>query len=612
MDGGNQLGGDDPAELVLMGGSNEPNGDGVKARREEKSGDMNGGVKPGGDEPAELAQMGGSNERNGDGRKARIVSSGPGEVGEQSEGMEREEEMEEFEIRGDGASNEETDGEEGEGEGEWEGEEEGEILDQEGEKGDIVESVLREIHAWEGKSKGQPVRQGDIKGRNGRKSTGLRGKRRKEGERSGVRDVRVGVMEARGGASGFPKPVSRGGRARGRRRLVDRWMAGLPENTERTTIEKPSSRRGRRGRRLADGWVGGPWEESTSAFRWVNEVGKQEDMLAFPDSYYQWQWPVQRLGKSWRGMFMRRNTQYDIKNTPSCQGILPKSAYVNAPIWKSDAGVSELKLLSELQRKVENNESIPQDLEDFMLKERWLIWMPRFGLGNSLRAYTSAFIFALLSGRRWQPQAGNFFEKTWRTDPQMNQCVHSAFNCRTIWCIRSKVLSQLLGKGPKPGVEEVVDRDLRVVPPLVLPGIGSKTEEREVQEGTVEPQMVRKGEGLRVQFDVSIHIRGLSINVEGDYCRNREDMSCRERSQQEEMLRVQELMKPTQWRCIARLMQTCNAVPFFPLVKQGVSWRKEGGFSSGGGCRMNGQLMILFLWPPLCHLAAPQPLVLAT
>ncbi|CAI5968135.1 unnamed protein product [Closterium sp. NIES-65] len=503
MDGGNQLGGDEPAELVLMGGSNERNGDGVKARREEKSGDMNGGVKPGGDEPAELAQMGGSNERNGDGWKARTVSSGLG----------------------------------------------------------------------------QPVRQGDIKGRNGRKSTGLRGKRRKEGERSGVRDVRVGVMEARGGASGFPKPVSRGGRARGRQRLVDRWMAGLPENTERTTIEKPSSRRGRRGRRLADGWVGGPWEESTSAFRWVNEVGKQEDMLAFPDSYYQWQWPVQRLGKSWRGMFMRGNTQYDIKrlsgswsgmfmrgntrcnikNTPSCQGILPKSAYVNAPIWKSDAGVSELKLLSELQRKVENNESIPQDLEDFMLKERWLIWMPRFGLGNSLRAYTSAFIFALLSGRRllrwkggnhkqvlerlcnafycgidelhykgdirkhaklmnaitlemhgldYSPNVvavytGNFFEKTWRTDPQMNQCVHSAFNCHTIWCIRSKVLSLLLGKGPKPGVEEVVDRDLRVVPPLVLPGIGSKTEEREVQEGTVEPQMVRKGEGLQVQFDVS-------------------------------------------------------------------------------------------------------------
>ncbi|CAI5982618.1 unnamed protein product [Closterium sp. NIES-64] len=195
MDGGNQLGGDEPAELVLMGGSNERNGDGVKARREEKSGDMNGGVKPGGDEPAELAQMGGSNERNGDGWKARTVSSGL-------------------------------------------------------------------------------------------------------------------------------------------------------------------------------------------------------------DSYYQWHLPVERLGSSWRGMFMRGSGRYDVKNTPSCQGILPKSAYVNAPIWKSDAGVSELKLLSELQRKVENNESIPQDLEDFMLKERWLIWMPRFGLGNSLRAYTSAFIFALLSGRR--------------------------------------------------------------------------------------------------------------------------------------------------------------------------------------------------------------------
>ncbi|CAI7763210.1 unnamed protein product [Closterium sp. NIES-54] len=318
-----------------------------------------------------------------------------------------------------------------------------------------------------------------------------------------------------------------------------------------------------------------------------------------------------RLGGSWRGMFMRDDARYDVKNTPSCQGILPASAYVNAPIWDSDAGVSELKLLSELQRKVESNESIPQGLEDFMLKERWLIWMPRFGLGNSLRAYTSAFIFALLSGRRllrWKGgnhkqvlerlcnafycgidelhykgdirkhaklmnaitlemhglnfspnvvavYTGNFFEKTWRTDPQMNQCVHSAFGCRSIWCIRSKVLSLLLGKGPKPGVQEVVDRDLRVVPPLVLTGKGVGTEEEEAKGEKVEPQMVTKGEGLRVQFDVSIHIRGLSMEVEGDYCMNKEDKKCQKRAQQQEIMRVHEIMKPTQWRCIARLMQ---------------------------------------------------------
>ncbi|CAI5480531.1 unnamed protein product [Closterium sp. Yama58-4] len=327
-------------------------------------------------------------------------------------------------------------------------------------------------------------------------------------------------------------------------------------------------------------------------------------------------------------MFMRGDTRYDVKGTPSCKGILPASAYVNDPIWRADAGVSELKLLSELQHKVESNESIPEGLEDFMLKERWLIWMPRFGLGNSLRAYTSAFIFALLSGRRllrwkggnhkqvlerlcnafycgidelhykgdirkhaklmnaitlemhgldYSPNVvavytGNFFEKTWRTDPQMNQCVHSAFNCRTIWCIRSKVLSLLLGKGPKPGVQDVVDRDLRVVPPMVLKGKGVGTEEVEGEGGKVEPQMVRKGEGLRVQFDVSLHVRGLSMQVEGDYCMNREDNKCQKRAQQEETQRVHELMKPTQWRCIARLLQ-------FLRIKKAAA----GGFSNATG-----------------------------
>ncbi|CAI5962123.1 unnamed protein product [Closterium sp. NIES-65] len=205
------------------------------------------------------------------------------------------------------------------------------------------------------------------------------------------------------------------------------------------------------------------------------------------------------------------------------------------------------------EERIEEQQMVDQQLGEQQTGEPQTGEQEMWGIRDGGRVLVSGTTTAPVR-RSTRITRGNFFEKTWRTDPQMNQCVHSAFNCRTIWCIRSKVLSLLLSKGPKPGVEEVVDRDLRVVPPLVLPEIGSRTE-REVQEGTVEPQMVRKGEGLRVQFDVSIHIRGLSINVEGDYCRNREDMSCRERAQQEEMLRVQELMKPTQWRCIARLMQ---------------------------------------------------------
>ncbi|CAI5480530.1 unnamed protein product, partial [Closterium sp. Yama58-4] len=360
-------------------------------------------------------------------------------------------------------------------------------------------------------------------------------------------------------------------------------------------------------------------------------------------------------------------------NTPSCQGILPESAYVNAPIWGLDAGVSELKLLSKLQRQQEKQnhepvrqdqqENLPQDQRDFMLKERWLIWMPRFGLGNSLRAYTSAFVFALLSGRRllrwhggnhkqvldrlchafycgidelhyigdigkhaklmdarrlemhgldYSPNvvavySGAFFDRLWRTDSQLNQCVSDAFACTSLWCIRSKVLSLLLGKGPRPGMQEVVDRDLRVVPPLVprAGGVeavgmkeagvdggeveggkveggkveggkveggkveggkveggkveggkveGGKVEGGKVEGGKVEPQMVKKGEGLRLQFDVALHIRGHAINVEGVYCANK-DRKCREKAQRGEQIREHAYMRPRQWRCIARLMQ---------------------------------------------------------
>ncbi|CAI5962122.1 unnamed protein product [Closterium sp. NIES-65] len=661
---------------------------------------MDGGDKP---EGSGLVQMESSSE-------PRASSGGEWKEGTGDRAMEREEEGEDFEMSDD----DERDGNDLTDEGE-EGEE-GEVRP-EGEERDIIESVFREIHAWKGESSVQREGQGGVEGQRTRKSTGIstgismgiRSSRRKEGDGGGLR----GLVGVRRGVSGVTKPGI-GRTAHGRRRLVGGWMAGVPENTERTAIEKQSTRRGKRGRRLVDGWmagvpeksertaiekprsrrrrrrlvdgwVGGPWEKASSAFQWVNEAGNKEEILgveagskADPQRYYQWQWPVERLGASWHGMFMRGDAGYDIKvsvelnqnwtgpvarlgaswhgmfmrgdarydikwpvarlgfswcgateyddteyddtrygvkNTPSCGGILPESAYVNLPVWGSDAGVSELKLLSTVQRQQEKQNHkqpvpVPQDQRDFMLKERWLIWMPRFGLGNSLRAYTSSFIFALLSGRRllrwhggnhkqvldrlcnafycgvdelqykgdisrhaklmdakkleihgfdYSPNvvavySGAFFDRLWRGDPQVNQCVHDAFSCRSLWCIRSKVLSLLLGNGPKPGMQDVVDRDLRVVPPLVLRGEEVGRKEGEVTEGKVEPRMVQKGEGLRLQFDVALHIRGHAINVEGDYC-IKNDKKCREKAQRGEQVRAHAYMKPRQWRCIVRLMQ---------------------------------------------------------
>ncbi|CAI5460522.1 unnamed protein product [Closterium sp. Yama58-4] len=307
------------------------------------------------------------------------------------------------------------------------------------------------------------------------------------------------------------------------------------------------------------------------------------------------------------------------QNTPSCKGVLPPPAYTNQPIHGHDANETELKTLGNVRRQQEKHEPLPLDLliswagvgketqlpisqalQGDMSRERWLIWAPRFGLGNSLRGYTSAFIFALLSGRRFLRWHGGSHRKVLErlcdafycgldelhykgdmrkhtklmegrelvihglnyyspvmavtSDPQINQCVHDAFNCRSLWCIQSQVLSLLLGKGPKPGVQEVVDRDLRVVPPLVFRGGGMGMEEGEEKGGKVEPQMVAKGEGLRLQFDLSIHIRGHSVNVEGDHCGDK-DTRCQERAQQAEISRAHNLMKPNRWRCIARLAQ---------------------------------------------------------
>ncbi|CAI5962139.1 unnamed protein product, partial [Closterium sp. NIES-65] len=410
----------------------------------------------GGDEPERsgLGQMG--HLRNGDGEGVEL-STGKERGLESGEDLESKEESEELEMSGDaGEENAEKDEEaEEEGEEDEAGEEDEE---------DTIESVFKEIHAWEGEGSSERDGERHIEGERhrARESRGgvfensqkpgsaeRDGERDIEGDRyrarestgkgeSGSREERSrrwkeaisemrgewDVKEARGvrgerrGVSGVPKGVRRGGRT-GRRRLVDGWMAGLPENTERTAIEKTSRRgRTRRRRRLVDGWVAGPQEKGESAFRWRNEVGDDEEMLTQHHDSYQWQWPVARLGDSWRGMFMRE-ARYDIANTPSCKGILPPPAYTNLPILGRDANETELKILGNVRRHQEKREAIPMDLLvswagvgketrdpimegllESIPRERWLIWAPRFGLGNSLRGYTSAFIFALLSGRR--------------------------------------------------------------------------------------------------------------------------------------------------------------------------------------------------------------------
>ncbi|CAI5523082.1 unnamed protein product [Closterium sp. Naga37s-1] len=712
---------------------------------------MDGGDKP---EGSGLVQMESSSE-------PRASSGGEWKEGTGDRAMEREEEGEDFEMSDD----DERDGNDLTDEGE-EGEE-GEVR-QEGEERDIIESVFREIHAWKGESSVQREGQGGVEGQRTRKSTGIStgismgivSSRRKEGDGGGLR----GLVGVRRGVSGVTKPGI-GRTAHGRRRLVGGWMAGVPENTERTAIEKQSTRRGKRGRRLVDGWmagvpeksertaiekprsrrrrrrlvdgwVGGPWEKASSAFQWVNEAGNKEEILgveagskADPQRYYQWQWPVERLGASWHGMFMRGDAGYDIKwpvarlgfswcgdteyddteyddteyddtayddteyddtayndtaydtayddtrahplekasslgmsRTPGrpprlglgrwsfraeasqhcaapageaksqarssrptgfhAEGAL---AHLDATVWAGElpegvhlvvhlcsaVGTEAAAVARGEPQAGEGGESMEQACG--MRMWGWggvegRIWT--YGIrpykkvsgkacgtiagggdlhkqeraGRVLDRLCNAFycgvdelqykgdisrhaklmdakkleihgfdyspnVVAVYSGKffdrlwRGDPQVnqcvhdafscrslwcircalslhsllfplphpfppGAFFDRLWRGDPQVNQCVHDAFSCRSLWCIRSKVLSLLLGNGPKPGMQDVVDRDLRVVPPLVLRGEEVGRKEGGVTEGKVEPRMVQKGEGLRLQFDVALHIRG--------------------------------------------------------------------------------------------------------
>ncbi|CAI7838572.1 unnamed protein product [Closterium sp. NIES-54] len=263
-------------------------------------------LRNGDDGGKDFAQHRGGVELNAG--KARGLVSG--------EELESKGEREELEMSGaDGEkkeekNEEEEEAEEGQEEEEGEAEEEGEETEE-----DIIESLLREVDEWKGDESGQLEWQRGID-RRVREGTGVgRVRKQKVGKSSKLGTVRE-VMESRGvsgGVSGVPKEVRRGGRT-ARRRLVDGWMAGLPENTERTLIERPRARRGkggRRRRRLVDGWVAGPQEKGESAFRWRNEVGDEEEMLTQHHDSYQWQWPVARLGDSWRGMFMRE-ARYDI------------------------------------------------------------------------------------------------------------------------------------------------------------------------------------------------------------------------------------------------------------------------------------------------------------
>ncbi|CAI7767371.1 unnamed protein product [Closterium sp. NIES-53] len=163
-----------------------------------------------------------------------------------------------------------------------------------------------------------------------------------------------------------------------------------------------------------------------------------------------------------------------------------------------------------------------QDQPQQQQQERYLVWFPRFGLGNSLRGFCSAYVYALLSGRRllrWhggkhravldhlcttfdcsgvaplvnftddirhisEPlelhaprqeflsalhsglpvvhvNTGSFFDNFWHKNGRLAPCVQRTFHCHNIWCVRSHAIHALLGHGPVSELQEVIEEIVR-------------------------------------------------------------------------------------------------------------------------------------------------------
>ncbi|CAI5461705.1 unnamed protein product [Closterium sp. Yama58-4] len=157
--------------------------------------------------------------------------------------------------------------------------------------------------------------------------------------------------------------------------------------------------------------------------------------------------------------------------------------------------------------------------------DRWLIWVPRAGLGNMLRALSSSFVYALLSGRRLLRWHGgpygdamnslcagfacgfdeirfpnnnlpnyaepldrlvsngeqmrrsladphplvivtmsSSFDRYWQEDKELTRCVMGALGCASDWCVWSRTMEILLGGGPTKALGYEIEKDVRIFP----------------------------------------------------------------------------------------------------------------------------------------------------
>lgn len=141
-------------------------------------------------------------------------------------------------------------------------------------------------------------------------------------------------------------------------------------------------------------------------------------------------------------------------------------------------------------------------------------------------------------------KVASFFD-FWQNKPQLKQCVYRALNCRSIWCVHSRAIYALLGRGPTRELEQT---------------IGENVERREYTGGNDIPaevlNLAPRQVGVDMMFDVSVHVRTRTEAVEHSHTNECEgDAGCKQRFMDAAQARTAKYLSPRLWGCIRKIVQ---------------------------------------------------------
>lgn len=301
---------------------------------------------------------------------------------------------------------------------------------------------------------------------------------------------------------------------------------------------------------------------------------------------------VVRAEEEWRTRYIRP-LDINIGAEPLCSGIVPPEFY-------SSNTVEPITVVADLLRP----------------NQRVLVFLPRHGLGNSLRGFVSAYVYALLSGRRlvrfhaaehakvydllceafecgfdsihWhnetgerpmevyhkfsmlQPmyfleiyrsiatiaetlksdypimatRSGSHFDLFWHRNARIRSCVYAAFACDSLWCVHSRAMFALIGKGgPTDALEEVLSHVFR----------------RNVPESE-EQLRSDVARGKFAEFDVALHVRTRTLAVEKAVKKDTEQYAATECLDKDEVeANRPKFLRECLWECIGVILGTLKS-----------------------------------------------------